>query len=98
MTGVLRSTETREFSFRWQGFAYLEGVLAGIPSIQRLAQEMLLDIPGTASRLKGIYFMYVHDKRSGTHYAFVDSSGLFHAFYPRGMSPPHFLRWPRVRD
>lgn len=45
MTGVLRSTETREFSFRWQGFAYLEGVLAGIPSIQRLAQEMLLDIP-----------------------------------------------------
>jgi asparagine synthetase B (glutamine-hydrolysing) len=81
MTGVLRSTETREFSFRWQGFAYLEGVLAGIPSIQRLAQEMLLDIPGAASRLKGIYFMYVHDKRSGTHYAFVDSSGLFHAFY-----------------
>ena len=44
-----------------------------------------------SSRLKGVYFVVVHDHRSGDCYAFVDGSGLFHAFYSERFAGTSFL-------
>jgi len=83
--------ETREFGFCWEGFVYMQGVTAGAPSIQRLAEELPLNLSVAASRLKGVYFLFVHDKQSGKRHAFVDSSGLFHAFYSDRFVSTSFL-------
>jgi hypothetical protein len=87
----LRSMETQDFKLRWEGFVYMQGVAAGAPSIQRLAEEMAINLPMAASQLKGVYFLLVHEKQSGNRYAFVDSSGLFHAFYSDRFVSTSFL-------
>lgn len=90
-TNTLRSLETEHFRFCWQGFVYMQGAPAGVPSVQKFSEEISVDLPLAASRLKGLYFMCVHDKRTGTRYAFVDSSGLFHAFYSSRYISTSFL-------
>src|SRR5262249_1045634 len=77
----VRSMENRDYRFSWQGFVYMDGVPAGIRSIEKLAEDIVDNLPAAASRLRGVYFLLIQEKRSGKSYAFVDNSGLFHAFY-----------------
>jgi len=85
------SLDTEHFAFYWEGFAYMTGTAAGTASIHKFAEELSADLPLAASRLKGVYFMCVCDKRLGTRYAFVDSSGLFHAFHSNRHVATSFL-------
>src|SRR5438270_8941234 len=80
------------YSIYWRGFVYLDGVPAGAPSMVTFADDLSLEsIAQQSARLKGVYFAVVHDHRSGDCYAFVDGSGLFHAFYSDRFAGTSFL-------
>ncbi len=66
-----------EYEAAWQGCVYFPGCAVGAESVKRLLMRLpdgLRDVP------KGVYFLAVLHKPTGRRYAFVDSSGLFHAF------------------
>src|SRR5690349_20797614 len=76
----------------WRGFVYLDGVLSGAPSVEKFADEVDIgNLASMSTRLKGVYFVVVHDHRSGDIYAFVDGSGLFQAFYSEQFAGTSFL-------
>lgn len=79
--GKVSSMENRDYVISWRGLIYMDGVPAGIPSIERLAENIAENLPVAVSRVKGVYFLLVHEKLSGKRYALVDNAGLFHAFY-----------------
>src|SRR5262245_34068256 len=85
------SMENRDYVFSWQGFVYMDGVPAGMRSIEKLTEDIVGNLPAAASRLRGVYFVLVHEKRTGKSYAFVDNSGLFHAFYSDSYVSTSFL-------
>ncbi|GEM_PF-1052761 len=81
-----------DYSLYWRGFVYLDGIPAGTPSMMKFADSFSLKaIAEQSSRLKGTYFVVVHDHRSGDSYAFVDRSGLFQAFYSQRFLGTSFL-------
>lgn len=81
------------YTVYWRGFIYLDGLTAGVPSIERFVDELVRgeSLPSLATRLKGIYFIAVRDQQSGATYVFVDGSGLFHAFYSNRFAGTSFL-------
>jgi hypothetical protein len=83
---------SNSYSIYWRGFVYLDGVPAGAPSMVKFTDDLsLASIAQQSARLKGVYFVVVHDHRSGDCYAFVDGSGLFHAFYSDRFAGTSFL-------
>lgn len=81
-----------DYSIYWRGFVYLDGIPAGTPSIVKFADEVSLEtLAQQADRLKGVYFVVVHDHRSRDSYCFVDGSGLFQAFYSQRFAGTSFL-------
>jgi hypothetical protein len=79
--------ETPELAIYWSGFLYADGKASGIDSVRRFAEALANGLPEATNCLKGVYMVVVTGKVSGDAYAFVDSSGLFHAFYSsRGVS------------
>jgi hypothetical protein len=79
--------ETPKHAIYWSGFIYADGRSSGINSVQRFAEALANGLLEALNCLKGVYMLVVADKVSGDAYAFVDSSGLFHAFYSsRGVS------------
>lgn len=79
--------ETPWHAIYWSGFLYADGRSSGIDSVQRFAEALANGLLEALNCLKGVYMVVVADKVSGDTYAFVDSSGLFHAFYSsRGVS------------
>ena len=81
-----------DYSIYWRGFVYLDGVPAGTPSMVKFADDVSLGaLAQQAARLKGVYFVVLHDHRSGDSYAFVDGSGLFQAFYSERFVGTSFL-------
>ncbi len=79
--------ETPKHAIYWSGFLYVDGRSSGIDSVQRFAEALANGLLAALNCLKGVYMVVVADKVSGDVYAFVDSSGLFHAFYSsRGVS------------
>src|SRR5579884_3370254 len=86
------STSSDEYSIYWRGFVYLDGVAAGTQSMKKFAADVSLEgICRPSERLKGVYSVVVHDHRSGDVYVFVDSSGLFQAFYSERFVSTSFL-------
>jgi len=79
--------ETPKHAIYWSGFIYAHGKSSGIDSVQRFAEALANGLLKALNCLKGVYMVVVADKVTGDAYAFVDSSGLFHAFYSsRGVS------------
>src|SRR5208283_970857 len=71
----------------WSGFIYADGKSSGIDSVHRFAEALANGLLEALNCLKGVYMVVVADKVSGEVHAFVDSSGLFQAFYSsRGVS------------
>lgn len=81
-----------DYSIYWRGFVYLDGVPAGTPSMVKFADDVSLEaLVQQSARLKGVYFVVLHDHRSRDSYAFVDGSGLFQAFYSQRLVGTSFL-------
>lgn len=79
--------ETPKHAIYWSGFLYVAGKSSGVDSVQRFAEALANGLLEALNCLKGVYMVVVADKVSGDAYAFVDSSGLFHAFHSsRGVS------------
>jgi len=79
--------ETPKHAVYWSGFIYADGKSSGIDSVHRFAEALVNGLLEALNCLKGVYMVVVADKLSGDAYAFVDSSGLFQAFYSsRGVS------------
>lgn len=58
----------------------------------RFADDVSLEaLARQSARLKGVYFVVLHDHRSRDSYAFVDGSGLFQAFYSERFVGTSFL-------
>jgi asparagine synthetase B (glutamine-hydrolysing) len=80
----LRRGDTRyvdgRYEVYWRGFVYVDGVAPGSSSIAKFADALSAGVALAACLLKGVYFVTVLDRLSGARYAFVDASGLFHAF------------------
>jgi hypothetical protein len=82
----------KQFSIYWRGLAYLDGTAAGAPSIEKaFAEATVENFAERAGELKGVYFVVLHDHRSGNCYAFIDRSGLFQAFYSQKFASTSFL-------
>ncbi|QRG66225.1 asparagine synthase-related protein [Brevibacillus choshinensis] len=78
--------------FYWKGFVYIQGVLAGLPSVRHFAKfftEATLD--QDALQLKGSYMIVMKVKASPLYYCFVDSSGCHDAFYSEDAISSSFL-------
>jgi hypothetical protein len=74
--------ETADHRIYWRGLVYRSGVLAGLPSIAKLATDLRSqDIQQLAPVLRGSYLLLVQNKLSGDLFVLVDNAGLFHAFY-----------------
>ena len=87
------SLSRENYTIYWRGFVYLDGAASGAPSIEKFADEIQFgDVTQQSTRLKGVYFVVVHDHRSGDCYAFVDGSGLFQAFYSQQFISTSFLK------
>jgi hypothetical protein len=79
--------ETPKHAIYWSGFIYADGKSSGIDSVRHFADALANGLLEALNYLKGVYMVVVADKVSGDAFAFVDSSGLFHAFYSsRGVS------------
>jgi Asparagine synthase len=82
----------KQYSIHWRGFAYLDGTPAGAPSIEKAFAEAPVEhLAERAAQLKGVYFVVLHDHRSGNCYAFIDGSGLFQAFHSQRFASTSFL-------
>ena len=90
-TTQFRSLETATHKLCWEGLAYVDGTQAGPPSVAKFVDVASSDLPGAAATLKGNYFLAMQEKRSGIHHAFVDGSGLFHAFFADSVVSTSFL-------
>ena len=79
--------ETSKHSLYWSGFIYADGKKSGVDSVRYFADALHDGLSEALSCLKGVYMVVVISKASGDVHAFVDASGLFHAFHsPRGVS------------
>jgi len=83
----VRVLHTSRHTIYWTGFVYAEGKPSGFESVRYFAEQLAEGVIAGLECLKGVYLLIVVNKMSGDAYAFVDSSGLFHAFYSsRGVS------------
>jgi asparagine synthetase B (glutamine-hydrolysing) len=69
----------------------MDGTPAGRESIVRFLQEGVRDLPSTSEKLRGIYYLFLLDRVSGTGYAFIDPSGLYHAYHTRSATGTSIL-------
>jgi hypothetical protein len=80
--GWFQRSETELHVAIWAGFVFVEGAAPGEPSIRILLNQLNCSpIQAAATKLKGVFFLAIQDKRSLQIVAFVDNSGLFKAFY-----------------
>jgi hypothetical protein len=77
---ALSSVRIKRWEALWGGFVYLEGTPAGTQSVLKFLRESADDLTETSEHLKGIYFISLLDRQSGTRHAFIDPNGLYHAF------------------
>lgn len=82
---------TSEWQAFWRGFVYLEGARAGQESVLRFLRAGPGNLASTSAQLKGTYFMVLLHRQSGVRYAFIDPSGLYHAFYANWGAGASFL-------
>lgn len=80
----------------WRGFVYKPGCRAGAESFRELAEAPEEDIPRIAAQLRGAYFVALQCEVSGRAYAFVDHSGLYHAYHSRRLIGTSFLEICRL--
>lgn len=76
----------------WKGFVYVQGMLAGLPSVRHFGTfftEATLD--QDVLHVKGSYMMIVKLKPLHRFYCFVDSSGCHDAFYTEDAISSSFL-------
>src|SRR5215472_16733179 len=76
----------------WHGLLFIEGYAAGVESAREFTRRARHDLSRAAESLKGIYFLAMRDKVSGVCWAFVDNSGLYHAYYSRCLAGTSFLQ------
>jgi len=70
------------YSIYWKGFIFLPGTYSELASIEELARQVTRSgIQAAVSNLHGNCFILIQDKITNNSYAFVDNSGIFHAFY-----------------
>ncbi len=80
--GKFSTWEDNDYRVYWEGLLFVNGVLSGEESIKSFLKELRkTDIRESCRTLKGIFFILVEEKTTGDHYAFVDNSGLYQAFY-----------------
>jgi asparagine synthetase B (glutamine-hydrolysing) len=88
---TVESARTNEWEAHWAGFIYMEGTPAGKESIERFLREGIGDLPRAAEKLRGIYYLFLLDRVSGTGYAFIDPNGLYHAYRTRSATGTSIL-------
>jgi asparagine synthetase B (glutamine-hydrolysing) len=82
---------TERYEIYWHGFVYWDGFCAGADSILKFAQEIESGLAAAAVHLKGVFFITIRERSSHRIYAFVDNSGLYHAFFSRRFVGTSFL-------
>ncbi|MDA8387671.1 MAG: asparagine synthase-related protein, partial [Nitrospiraceae bacterium] len=72
----------------WEGLVFASGIPSGPESVKVFVAELeKKGIEDACGMLKGIYFFVIESRKSGDIHAFIDNSGLYHAFYtPRRVS------------
>jgi hypothetical protein len=69
-----------ECELYWHGLVFLDNFAAGAESMREFARRAQGNLAQAAAGLKGVYFVVLRDKLNGTSTAFVDNSGLYHAY------------------
>jgi len=82
----------------WHGLAFIDGLNAGMESIREFARRANSGVAQAAAALKGVYFLVIRDKMSGTCSAFVDNSGLYHSYCAAERMSNSFLGLAAVEE
>lgn len=91
--------EDSNYRIIWKGFVFINGYAPGKESFKVFIKNMRNDDIKSACRtLKGIYFIALRDKSSGTDYFFVDNSGLFQSFYTGDTISTSFLELIKYKN
>lgn len=70
------------FSIWWKGHLYLPGYAAGMESVNVLAQQLTASpLSALCSNLKGVFGLFVWDRRECAWQITVDNSGLYRIFF-----------------
>ena len=86
----------RDYEVTWDGFIYLPGYSSGENSIKEFLENVMKTSFSLASSLlQGQFFIVVKDVSNGKSYAFVDSSGTFHAYHSETCLSASFLELVR---
>ena len=74
--------ESNEYKVFWHGLIFMNGSPSGIESIKAFIAELKnKKLEEACGALKGIYFLSIESKKNGSLFAFVDNSGLYHAYH-----------------
>lgn len=80
------------FTVGWKGHLYLSGQPAGVPSVERLAEQLASrPLSAVAKELCGIYGVFVFDSAQGTWQVAVDNAGLYKVFHDPSHAATSFL-------
>lgn len=79
--GDERIVSTKQHEIAWRGFVYLDVAPAGEASIRKFAEAIGSNLATAAATLKGVYFVAGREKATNRTFAFVDTGGLYHAYY-----------------
>ncbi|MDA8173770.1 MAG: asparagine synthase-related protein [Nitrospiraceae bacterium] len=70
-----------QYNVYWKGLVFVSGILSGSDSVKAFVAEMEeKGIESACSILKGTYFFVIESKKKGVIHAFIDNSGLYHAY------------------
>lgn len=84
--------ENERYRFYWSGFVFILGVPAGWESVQIFSEDLeKRGMREAVAELKGNYFMVIADKKTQTHYAFIDNGGGYDAYYSKRAVSKSFL-------
>lgn len=74
--------ETPHHVVFWIGHIYMDGLVSGRPTIERLARDLLQrSLPAIAAELRGVFGLLIFDKLAHTWAAMVDNAGMYKLYY-----------------
>ncbi len=87
------------FSVWWQGHLYMPGHAAGVESVNRLAWQLAhAPLAAICHRLKGVFGLFVWDRRERTWQIAVDNAGLYRVYFDTsGNAASRFLELAALR-
>lgn len=95
----LHRWENGTWAILWKGFVFSAGQRAGPPTIAHLAEQLAgRNLASLAQSLRGVFALFVFDKRALTWRILVDNGGLYRVYHDARGAGSSFLEMTRARS